>query len=88
MLATWVSVVAPVTGAATLERMNPRSRGDLTDVQRCEIDKAMSAYAVAKAVYRNAGPGAMAEDASFTEVSNSARHSTYTLQRWTREAVA
>lgn len=81
-----LAVFAMIQRMASLRPMAPRPRGDLTDAQRRKIDKAAKACDDAQAIYRAVVLAAMAEGASFAEVSKATGLSTNTLQRWKRES--
>lgn len=66
--------------------MSPRARGELNSRQRRRIENAAKALAASEAAYRAAVLDALAEGASFAEMSQATGLSTNTLQRWKREA--
>ncbi len=70
---------------ATIPRV-PRLRGETTPAQRRAIASAADRADKANAAYRQVVLGALAEGASFAEVSKASGLSTNTLQRWKREA--
>lgn len=74
-----------MTAGATMRRV-ARPRGALSKEQQRRIQRAFSKQAEAERAYRAEVLAAMAEGASFAEMSTFTGLSTNTLQRWKREA--